>query len=166
MSENRTEVLAGAAVLAVAAGFLAWASQGRGLGPTSGTYDLHASFRSVEGVTVGTDVRLAGVKVGTVTKLELNPQTFFADATVALRKDVILPTDSAILVSSEGLLGGAFIELMPGGSLDNLGPGDEIEDTQGAVSVISLMMKFVDGGGDDAPAPGAVAPDDAAGDAP
>lgn len=155
MSENRTEVLAGAAVLAVAVGFLAWAAQGRSLGAATGTYDLHASFRSVEGVTVGSDVRMAGVKVGTVTRLGLNPQTFFADATVAIRKDVLLPDDSAILISSEGLLGGAFVEILPGGSPENLAPGAEIEDTQGAVSVISLMMKFVDGGGGDEAAPAA-----------
>lgn len=148
MSENRTEVLTGAAVLAVALGFLVWAGQGVGLGKAPQSYTLHASFRSVEGVTVGSDVRLAGVKVGTVTSLKLNPQTFFADATVALSNDVILPVDSAILVSSEGLLGGAFIELLPGGSPENLAAGAEIEDTQGAVSVISLMMKFVDGGSD------------------
>lgn len=153
MSENRTEVLTGAAVLAVAMGFLVWAGQGAGLGRETDSYELRASFRSVEGVTVGTDVRLAGVKVGTVTSLALNPKTFFADATVSLKNNVILPTDSAILVSSEGLLGGAFVEVQPGGSLENLAPGDEIEDTQGAVSVISLMMKFVDGSGSSTPAP-------------
>lgn len=151
MSENRTEVLTGAAVLAVALGFLAWAGQGSGLTKPSDTYELRASFRSVEGVTVGSDVKLAGVKVGTVTSLTLNPQTFFADATVALKKDVVLPADSAILVSSEGLLGGAFVEIQPGGSRDNLAAGDEIEDTQGAVSVISLMMKFVDGNPSETP---------------
>ncbi|MCB1400511.1 MAG: outer membrane lipid asymmetry maintenance protein MlaD [Rhodobacteraceae bacterium] len=149
MSENRTEVLTGAAVLAVALGFLIWAGQGAGLTRPAGEYELRASFRSVEGVTVGSDVRLAGVKVGTVTALDLNPQTFFADAKVALKKEVLLPTDSAILISSDGLLGGAFVEILPGGSPDNLSPGDEIEDTQGAVSVISLMMKFVDGDSSD-----------------
>ncbi|MBK5946173.1 outer membrane lipid asymmetry maintenance protein MlaD [Rhodobacter veldkampii DSM 11550] len=154
MSENRLEVLTGAAVLAVAVGFVVWAGQGAGFGARAGSYDLRASFRSVEGVTVGTDVRLAGVKVGTLTALDLNPQTFFADATISIRNDVLVPDDSTVLVSSEGLLGGAFIELQPGGSLENFAPGDEIEDTQGAVSVISLMMKFVDGGGDK-PAEGA-----------
>ncbi|WP_415183030.1 outer membrane lipid asymmetry maintenance protein MlaD [Phaeovulum sp.] len=155
MSESPTEVLAGAAVLAVALGFLVWVGQGVGLGREADSYELRASFRSVEGVTIGTDVRLAGVKVGTVTSLSLNPQTFFADATVSIKKNVVLPQDSAILVSSEGLLGGAFIELQPGGSFENLAAGDEIEDTQGAVSVISLMMKFVDG---PAAAPAAEAP--------
>ena len=78
------------------------------------SYPLTASFRSVEGITVGSDVRLAGVKVGTITELQLNPQTFFADAKILLRNDVLLPTDSSILISSEGLLGGNFVELLPG----------------------------------------------------
>lgn len=150
MAENRAEVLAGAAVLAAAIGFLVYAGQETGMTATStGSYDLTASFRSVEGVRVGTDVRLAGVKVGTVTALELNPETFFADATLSVQSAVQLPEDSAALISSEGLLGGNFVELVPGGALDVLPAGAEIEDTQGAVSVISLMMKFA-GGGDDA----------------
>lgn len=149
MSANPIEVLTGAAVLAVAAGFAWYAGQGAGLRATDGTYDLRASFRSVEGVRVGTDVRLAGVKVGTVTALALNPQTFFADATISIQDDVILPDDSSILISSEGLLGGSFVELSPGGSATNLEPGAEIEDTQGAVSVVTLLMKFASGSGSD-----------------
>ena len=154
MAENRAEVLAGAAVLAAAIGFLVYAGQQTGVTTqASGSYELVASFRSVEGIRVGTDVRLAGVKVGTVTALELNPETFFADARLNVQQNVLLPDDSAALISSEGLLGGNFVELVPGGSLDNLEAGAEIEDTQGAVSVISLMMKFAGGGGDDAAAP-------------
>ena len=154
MAENRAEVLAGTAVLAVAAGFAFYAAQGAGLTRAPDSYALTASFRSVEGITVGSDVRLAGVKVGSITGLALNPTTYFADATVALQADILLPTDSAILISSEGLLGGNFVEIVPGGAPDNLAPGAEIEDTQGAVSLISLLMKFV--GGDkatEAPAP-------------
>ena len=147
MASERAEILTGAAVLAVAIGFAVYAAQGAGLTGDAGTYPLTASFRSVEGVSVGTDVRLAGVKVGTVTSLALNPETFFADASLQIRNDVLLPTDSAILVSSEGLLGGNFIEILPGGALENLEPGGEIEDTQGAVSLISLLLKFVGGEG-------------------
>lgn len=155
MAENRAEILAGAAVLAAALGFLVYVGQETGLTErTTDSYDLVASFRSVEGIRVGTDVRLAGVKVGTVTGLDLNPQTFFADAVLTVRSAVQLPDDSAALISSEGLLGGNFVELVPGGSLENLAPGAEIEDTQGAVSVISLMMKFA-GGGSDGAAPAA-----------
>ncbi|MDP3339841.1 outer membrane lipid asymmetry maintenance protein MlaD [Frigidibacter sp.] len=155
MSETRAEILTGAAVLAVALGFAIYAGLGSGLATSSGNYELKASFRSVEGIDIGTDVRLAGVKVGSVTSVALNPATFFADATVAVRSDILLPEDSAILVSSEGLLGGSFIELLPGGSPINLEPGSEIEDTQGAISVVSLMMKFAGGSEDTAPAAGA-----------
>jgi phospholipid/cholesterol/gamma-HCH transport system substrate-binding protein len=77
-----------------------------------------------------------------------------ADAVISLDKSIQLPTDSAILISSEGLLGGNYIELVPGGMPDLLAPGDEIEDTQGAVSLISLLMKFVSNKTDTAaPAP-------------
>jgi phospholipid/cholesterol/gamma-HCH transport system substrate-binding protein len=155
MAENRAEVVAGAAVLAAAIGFFLYASGGSGLGSESGTYPLKASFRSVEGITAGSDVRLAGVKVGSITSLVLNPETFYADATIVINNNIQLPDDSAILISSEGLLGGNFVELVPGGSIDNLEPGDEIEDTQGAVSFISLLMKFVSssGGSTDPAAP-------------
>lgn len=150
MSENTTEVLAGTAVLAVALGFLVYAAQGTGLTDRASGYDLRASFQSAEGISVGTDVRLAGVKVGTVSQLDLNPQTFYADATLTLRDSIALPDDSAALVSSEGLLGGNYIEIRPGGSPENLPAGAEIEDTQGSVSLIGLLMKFVGKSAEDA----------------
>lgn len=165
MSENPAEVLTGAAVLAVAIGFAAYASQGLGLSRASDSYLLHASFRSVEGITVGTDVRMAGVKVGSVTALELNPQTFMADAAVTVKRGIEVPDDSTIAVASEGLLGGSFIEIQPGGSPDILPAGGEIEDTQGAVSLITLLMKFVGAAADDPGGQGAANPaGDAGGD--
>lgn len=154
MAENRLEIAAGALVLAAAAAFFAYAGQSSGLGRDSGSYPLKASFRSVEGISPGSDVKLAGVKVGTIASLTLNPTTYMADAVVELDKSIQLPTDSAILISSEGLLGGNFVEIVPGGMPDNLAPGDEIEDTQGAVSLVSLLMKFVSSKADPAaPAP-------------
>lgn len=153
MAENRAEVLAGAVVLAAALGFLAYAAGGSGLAQQADRYPLTASFRSVEGITVGSDVRLAGVKVGSITELKLNPTTFFADAVVMVDNEVLLPDDSAILISSEGLLGGNYVELVPGGSAENLAPGAEIEDTQGSISFISLLLKFVGGQSDAAAAP-------------
>ena len=148
MSENNTEVLVGGIVLAAAIGIGIYGAQIGGLSAGSGaTYPLSASFRSLEGVSVGTDVRLAGVKVGTVTDVGLNPTTYRADTKVALGKDILIPDDSAIIISSEGLLGGNFIEIVPGGSPLNFEPGSEITDTQGAVSLISLLLKFVSGSG-------------------
>ena len=152
MAENKLEILAGALVLAAAVGFFAYAGQSAGIGGTAGTYKLTASFRSVQGIAAGSDVKLAGVKVGTITSLTLNPTTYFADVVINLDTSVLLPVDSAILISSEGLLGGNFVELVPGGMPDNLAPGEEIEDTQGAVSLVSLLMKFVSGKADPAAA--------------
>lgn len=146
MSHNRTEVLVGGAVLAAAIGFAVYAAQTTGFSRAGAGYDLHASFRSLEGVSVGTDVRLAGVKIGTVTGMNLNVETYRADTTISIRDGVEIPDDSAVVVSSEGLLGGNFVEIVPGGSLFYFAPGDEILDTQGAVSLISLLLKFVSGG--------------------
>lgn len=140
--EARAEVLAGAAVLAVAAGFVIW-----GFGDSfrrDAGYEVTASFPDVDGVGVGTEVRLAGVRVGRVSAVSLNPVTYMADARLTIPEDIALPSDSAALIQTDGLLGGAYIQIQPGGSSDNLAPGAEIEDVQGAVSLLSLMMKFVD----------------------
>lgn len=146
MAENTTEVLVGTGVLAVAVGFLIYAAGLTGFAATtSDSYDLTASFRSVEGVSVGTEVRMAGVKVGTVTGLNLNEQTFRADTVFTVKQGIEIPDDSAISISSEGLLGGNFVEIVPGGSPFNLDPGAEIEDTQSSVSLITLLLKFVSG---------------------
>ncbi|MEZ5724228.1 MAG: outer membrane lipid asymmetry maintenance protein MlaD [Paracoccaceae bacterium] len=140
--DSRAELFAGGIVLAVAAGFLLLAAGPR-LMPGGG-YDLIAAFPNVEGISTGSEIRMAGVPVGRVTEISLNPETYLAEAKLRLRDGVLLPTDSAAVIQSDGLLGGAYLELQAGGSLDNLAPGDEIEDVQGAVSLLSLMMKFVD----------------------
>lgn len=148
MRENRAEVLVGSAVLACAFGFLIYIWQVAGVGGFSGTYALQASFRSVEGISAGTDVRLAGVKIGSVKDIALNPETFRGDITLAVSEDIKIPDDSAAVIASEGLLGGSFVEIVPGGSLGNFEDGSEILDTQGAVSLISLLLRFVTGEGD------------------
>lgn len=140
--EHRAEFLAGAVVLAVAAGFLVWGF-GNGFADEPG-YEVTASFPDVDGVAVGTEVRLAGVPVGRVSRVTLNPATYMADAALTIPDTIALPSDSAALIQSDGLLGGAYIQIQPGGSPENLAPGDEIEDVQGAVSLLALMMKFVD----------------------
>lgn len=145
MRENTTEVVVGAAVLAAALSFL-WVLVGvTGIGGTSTGLQLQANFRSAEGVTVGSDIRLAGVSVGTVNSLELNLDTYRAEATFAIDQGVAIPNDSAAVVASEGLLGGTFVEIIPGGSFEMYTDGALIEDTQGAVSLIQLLLKFVGG---------------------
>ena len=146
MAENVTEVITGGAVLAVAAGFLVYAGQVGGIGVgASDAATYSASFRSAEGVGIGTDVRLAGVKVGSVLDMELDPATFRAETQFSIQDNVLLPDDSAVIISSEGLLGGSYVEILPGGSPFNLEPGAEIEDTQSSVSIVQLLLKFVSG---------------------
>ena len=145
MSNNPTEVMVGGFVLAGAIAFAVYAGQATGLSRGSDGYDLRASFRSIEGVNVGTDVRLAGVRIGTVTGVELNPETYRADTTFSVNEGIEIPDDSAIVIASEGLLGGNFVEVVPGGSPFYFSPGDEMEDTQGSVSLISLLLRFVSG---------------------
>jgi phospholipid/cholesterol/gamma-HCH transport system substrate-binding protein len=150
MSENTTEITVGAAVLAVAVGFLVYAGQISGFsGSASEQYSLTASFRSAEGVGVGTDVRLAGVKVGTISEMRLNYENYRAEAQLSLNEQLVLPDDTAALIASEGLLGGNFIELVPGGSAFNFEDGQVIADTQGSVSLINLLLKFVTASGSD-----------------
>ncbi|WP_425049320.1 outer membrane lipid asymmetry maintenance protein MlaD [Psychromarinibacter sp. S121] len=151
MAERATEVIVGGAVLAVAAVFLVYAGQVSGvMGGSRELAEYHASFRSVEGVSVGTDVRMAGVKVGTVTGMQLDPTTFRAETVFTVDDSIRLPQDTAVAISSEGLLGGSFLEIVPGGMFEEYEPGDEIYDTQSSVSLISLLLKFVGGGGDGA----------------
>lgn len=148
MRENTTEVVVGAAVLAAALGFL-WVLVGAaGIGSGAAGIKLNANFRSAEGVNVGTDIRLAGVSVGVVSGLNLNLETYRADAVFTIDEGIAVPDDSAAVVASEGLLGGTYVELVPGGSFDMFVDGGLITDTQGAVSLIQLLMKFV--GGDEA----------------
>lgn len=146
MAENTTtEVLVGGVVLVAAVGFFLYAAQVTGFERDPGSYELRASFRSVEGIAVGTDVRLAGVRIGSVTSLELNPETYRADTVFSVPDTIEIPDDSAIAISSEGLLGGSFVEIIPGGSFFPLEPGGEIIDTQSSVSLVTLLMRFVTG---------------------
>lgn len=148
MTQNSTEIVVGGLVLAVAVGFLAYAAQVTGVQSSAGSYPLTASFRSLEGVSVGTDVRLAGVKIGSVNSVDLNTKTFRADTVISVKDGIEIPDDSAITIASEGLLGGNFVEIVPGGSPFMFEPSSEIEDTQSAVSLVSLLLKFVSGSGE------------------
>lgn len=146
MADNRADAILGAVVLAAAIGFVVYAGQIAGFGTGRTGYELVASFRSAEGVRVGSDIRMGGVKVGTVSGMALNAETFEADLRLRIDGAMVLPEDTLAVVATEGLLGGAFIELLPGGSPFDIEPGGRIEQTQSAVSLITLLMRAVTGG--------------------
>lgn len=142
MTDHVTETVIGGVVIAAAAGFLFYAGQVAGMRVGGDSYPLTASFRSVEGIAIGTDVRLAGIKVGTVTDLALDPVTFEARARFTIERELEIPEDSDIKIASEGLLGGAFLEITPGASEFILAEGDAILNTQSSVSLLNLLMRF------------------------
>ena len=104
-----------------------------------------AKFDQIDGIGVGSDVRLAGVKVGSVVSNTLDKETFQAVVQFSVERGIELPTDTAAAVSQEGLLGGKYLRLLPGGMLETLADGDEISETQDAVDLISLFGKFATG---------------------
>jgi phospholipid/cholesterol/gamma-HCH transport system substrate-binding protein len=147
MASNVSETLIGAVVLAVAGSFLYYAAQTSGFSTDTDNYSLNANFRSVAGLNVGSDVKLSGVKIGTLTAISLDPETYEAVASVAINEDILIPDDAEIKVSTDGLLGGAYLEITAGGSPFMLEPDGEFMFTQGSVSLINLLLKF--GGGDE-----------------
>ena len=143
MSENVAESLIGLAVLVAAGVFLAVLVGDRGSNYVGDSYEISANFLSAEGITQGTDVRIAGISVGSVSGMAFNPETFEAEVTLRLDDEVLLPDDSLVAISTEGLLGGNFVEILPGGSPDNVGPGGRLFQTQSALSLIELLAGFV-----------------------
>ena len=142
INRNVTEILIGAVVVITAVWFIYFVSVNTSIVSNDENYNLAAEFRSVEGISIGTDVRLAGVKIGTVKDIKLDPDTYRVNAIFSVKNAIQIPDDSQAMISSEGLLGGNFIELVPGGSFDYLAPESIILDTQGAVSLITLLMRL------------------------
>ena len=146
MANSAAETIIGAGVLAVAAGFLVYASQTTDVSVGGGAYELVANFRKADGVGVGGDVRLSGVKIGSVRDVSLNQETYQATVVMSVRADVQIPEDSSATVAMDGLLGGAHVAIQPGGAEFMLEPGDEFQFTQGSVNLLDLVGRVVTGG--------------------
>jgi phospholipid/cholesterol/gamma-HCH transport system substrate-binding protein len=159
---SSADLIAGAVVLVVAVGFLgyAFAHSGRSI---AGGYTLVAKFDKIDGLSLGSDVRVAGVKVGSVTSSRIDPQTFRAVVDFTVADDIKLPKDSSAVITSDGLLGGKYLSLEPGGDTTDLAPGGEITLTQSSISIEQLLGKFIFNGlPSGKPADGAAAPAPAA----
>lgn len=145
MASNAAETLIGAVVLAVAGGFLIYAANTADVGVDGSGYELVANFRKAEGIDVGGDVRIAGVKVGSVSGMTLDPKTYFAKVTFVVDKDVKVPQDSLAKITSASLLGDSYIAIDPGSEELMLEPGEELTITQSSVSIGDLIGKFIHG---------------------
>lgn len=150
MKRNIVETSIGAVVLAVAVGFFAYAYSRADVGAAAG-YPVHAEFTAVGALAVGADVRISGIDVGSVVDLDLNRETYMARVTMHVRDDIELTTDTTAVIAIEGLLGGAYVALEPGGEIDLIPPGGEILFAQAAPDVIGLMTQLVFSGQGGAP---------------
>ena len=141
MKNATVETLIGTAVVAIAAAFFIYAYQVSDRGTATGSYRISAEFDNAEGVSVGTDVRVAGVKIGSVVDFTLNPENFQANVVMELDPAVKLTEDATAKVTAEGLLGSKFISLEQGGAETMLAEGGVISNTQGAVDIWSLISQ-------------------------
>lgn len=152
MQGNFVETLIGVAVVAVAAAFFYFAATTTGSGSAAGGYELVAKFDRVDGISSGSDVKLSGIKIGVVSRQELDPATYRAVVRMSIQPGIKVPEDSAIKITNEGLLGGSYLSIAPGGSDVMLQPGQEFGTTQGAVDLIGLLSRaFLSGSSSSAP---------------
>ena len=142
MRGNLVETLIGAIVLIVVAVFLTFAYSWANVGTVEG-YELTARFNRVNGIRVGSDVLVSGIKVGTVIEIALDPEDYEVDMRFGIDESTRLPKDSSAMISSVGLLADNFVALVPGGSKEMLGDGDEIQDTTDAVDVAELLGEII-----------------------
>jgi phospholipid/cholesterol/gamma-HCH transport system substrate-binding protein len=140
--KNLAEIIAGALVLGVAAVFLFYAvgHSGRTVGPG---YSVTAQFDRIDGLGAGADVRMSGVKIGAVTDQRIDPETYLAVVTMRIDSRIRLPRDTSAAITSEGLLGGRYIALVPGGDDRMIPEGGRIEATQAAISLEDLLGRFI-----------------------
>ncbi|MEM7190437.1 MAG: outer membrane lipid asymmetry maintenance protein MlaD [Pseudomonadota bacterium] len=138
MASSAAETVIGAAVLAVAGGFLVYAANTADVAIGGGGYEVTSEFRKIEGLTVGGNVQISGVKVGTISAIELNTDRYRPVVSMTLRENVKVPEDSLVEISSEGLLGGNYLNIIPGASDFMIEPGGEL-DSEPYVSLIDLI---------------------------
>jgi phospholipid/cholesterol/gamma-HCH transport system substrate-binding protein len=142
MKNNLIETVMGAVVLAIAAFFLVFAYSSSGLKNNYKSY-YTATFDRVDGLQPGSDVRLSGVKVGLISDITVEPRTFMARVTFSLQDDIRLPRDSSAEIVTDGLLGGKYLALVPGGDEEVLAPGSEIAYTQASVSLEAMIGQLI-----------------------
>lgn len=143
MQRNLVETLVGAAVLLVALVFGWYAYSTTSIRGTRGAYELTARFDRADGLAIGTDVRVSGIKVGSVTAISLDPATFFANIRFALRSDVKLPDDTVAEIAAEGLLGGRYLNLNPGNADNMLAAGQAVKFTKSSADFMQMIGKFL-----------------------
>ena len=142
MKRGAVETILGAVVLLIAIGFVFFGARSIDLQDDDG-YHLTARFLKVGGLDRGSDVRISGVKVGSVIARTLDDETFEAVVTFSVRSDLRLPTDTEAGVTAEGLLGGKYLRLFPGTSAETLAPQGEIARTRDFRAIEDTVSEII-----------------------
>ena len=142
MGQKLIETVMGAVVVAIAALFLIFAWNTADLRPVSG-YTLKASFASVGALAPGSDVKIGGVKVGSITAQRIDPKSFRAVVTFTIRSGLKLPVDTRASVTSDGLLGGKYLRLTPGLAKQTLAQGAVLTKTRDALALEELLSRAI-----------------------
>ena len=142
MQRNMLETVMGAIVLLTAVAFVSLAYEAANIRGTDG-YELEAEFGATGGLSVGDDVRISGIKVGRISRQELDPVTYAARIVMSLDERIRIPADSSARITTASLLGGNYLELIPGADEDMMQPGEVIYDTRDPVSLTDLLSKAV-----------------------
>ena len=142
MTRNLAETVMGGVVLAIAATFVWIFVQATQIQSVKG-YEVSAKFLKVAGLTRGSDVRISGINVGSVTGRTLDTENFEAVIRISIKPDVKLPKDTIAAIASDGLLGGAYIRLKPGRAKETLVAGDIIAKTEDFDSVEDQVRRII-----------------------
>ena len=142
MHRNTLETVMGAIVLLAAVSFVALAYEAADV-KGNGGYEIAAEFGSTGGLSIGDDVRISGIKVGQVTAQQLDSVTYVAKVSMAIDPTIKIPSDSSARITAASLLGGNYLELMPGAATDTLGAGAVIYDTRDPISLSDLLGKAI-----------------------
>jgi phospholipid/cholesterol/gamma-HCH transport system substrate-binding protein len=141
--KNIVETLTGAIVLLIAFGFVYFAYKGANLKPARQGNHLIAKFDKADGIVVGSDIKISGIKIGTVSGQKLDADSFLAVIDLSIDKKIKLPIDTSIQIVSDGLLGGKYVSITPGSDDQYLENDGEIRYTQSSVNIETLIGKMI-----------------------
>ena len=142
MNKRPVETIMGLVVLAVATMFMMFAYQVSDLQVVKG-YEINARFLKVGGLNTGADVRINGIKVGTVLAQKINPEDYMVDVKMSLMPDIVLPADSTITIAGDGLMGDTCVNIEPGTSAEKLRPGSTATNTKDAKSLEDMVGEII-----------------------
>lgn len=139
---NFFDFLVGTIVLVVAITFLVISFKSSKISSDNG-YKILAKFDNADGINIGSDIKISGVKIGTIAEQNLDSDSFQAVLKFNIYNHIKIPSDSSAKIVSEGLLGSKYIAITPGGNDEFLKEGQEINFTQSSINFEELLGKFI-----------------------